>query len=61
MLLYYFNPTKANLNAIRQLLALLGAHHILHVSRIRVNDQLSNYKVLKNECISWSSMLLYFL
>jgi hypothetical protein len=29
-------PT-AELNPICQLLALLGAHHILHVSRIRVN------------------------
>jgi len=32
----YFNPLKADLNPICHLLALLGAHHILHVSRIRV-------------------------
>jgi hypothetical protein len=32
-----FNPLKADLNPIRHLLALLGARHILHVSRIRVN------------------------
>ena len=31
-----FNPLNAKLNPIRHLLALL-AHHILHVSRIRVN------------------------
>jgi hypothetical protein len=31
------NPLNAKLNPIRHLLALLGAHHILHVSRIRVN------------------------
>jgi len=31
------NPLNAELNPIRHLLALLGAHHILHVSRIRVN------------------------
>jgi hypothetical protein len=31
-----FNPFKAKLNSIRRLLALVGAHHILHVSRIRV-------------------------
>jgi hypothetical protein len=31
-----FNPLKAELNPICHLLALLGAHHILHVSRIRV-------------------------
>jgi hypothetical protein len=30
------NPLKAELNPIWHLLALLGAHHILHVSRIRV-------------------------
>jgi hypothetical protein len=30
------NPLKAELNPICQLLALLGAHHILHVSSIRV-------------------------
>jgi hypothetical protein len=29
------NPLKAELNPICHLLALLGAHHILHVSRIR--------------------------
>jgi len=32
-----FNPLNAELNPIRHFLALLGAHHILHVSRIRVN------------------------
>jgi hypothetical protein len=31
-----FNPLTAKLNPICHLLALLGAHHILHVSRIRV-------------------------
>jgi hypothetical protein len=33
---YYFNPLSAELNPIFHLLALLGAHHILHVGRIRV-------------------------
>ena len=32
-----FNPISTELNLICYLLALLGAHHILHVSRIRVN------------------------
>jgi len=32
-----FNPLNAELNPICHFLALLGAHHILHVSRIRVN------------------------
>ena len=31
------NPLKPELNSICYLLALLGAHHFLHVSRIRVN------------------------
>ena len=33
----YLNPLNAELNPICHLLALLGAHHILHVSRIWVN------------------------
>ena len=32
-----FNPLNAELNPIRHLLALVGARHIVHVSRIRVN------------------------
>jgi len=31
------NPLNAEINPICHLLVLLGAHHILHVSRIRVN------------------------
>jgi len=31
------NPLNAKLNPICHLLALLGANHILHVSRVRVN------------------------
>jgi len=36
MLFIIFNPLNAQLNPICHLLALLGAHHILDVSRIRV-------------------------
>jgi hypothetical protein len=32
-----FNPLNAELNPIRHLLALVRAHHFVHVSRIRVN------------------------
>jgi hypothetical protein len=32
-----FNPFNVRLNPICHLLALLGAHHILHLNRIRVN------------------------
>ena len=34
----HFNPLNAELNPICYLLALLGAHHFLHVSRIRVKS-----------------------
>jgi hypothetical protein len=34
-----FNPLNGKLNPICHLLALLGAHPILHVSRVRVNEQ----------------------
>jgi len=33
------NPLNAELIPTCQLLALLGAHHILHVSRVRVNTK----------------------
>jgi len=36
LLCLYFDSLNAELNPICHLLALLGAHHILHVSRIRV-------------------------
>jgi hypothetical protein len=34
--LAHINPLNTELNPICHLLALLGAHHILHVGRIRV-------------------------
>jgi len=37
-----FNPLNAKLNPICYLLALLGAHHILHVSTIRVKSQMQS-------------------
>ena len=36
-LIMFFNLLNAELNPIRHLLALVGARHIVHVSRIRVN------------------------
>jgi len=39
------NPLKAELNPICHLLALLGAHHIFHISRIRVKREAE--KILK--------------
>ena len=35
----HFNPLNAELYPICQLLALLGAHHILHVSKVRVKHR----------------------
>ena len=35
---HFFNPLKPELNPFCYLLALLGAHHFLHVSRIRVKS-----------------------
>jgi hypothetical protein len=37
LLVSHINTLNAELNPICHLLALLGAHHIFHVSRIRVN------------------------
>jgi len=39
----HLNPVNAKLNPICHLLALLGAHHILHVSRIRVKSYRTRY------------------
>ena len=38
-----FDPVNAKSNPIRHLLALLGAHHILHISKVRV--KLRNYRI----------------
>ena len=43
-----FNPLNAEINPICHTLALLGAHHILHLSRIRLN---SAFKVLINHIL----------
>jgi len=45
------NPLNAELNPICHLLALLGAHYILHVSGIRV-------KVIRFDKIDWIHKIL---
>ena len=40
-----FNPLNAELNPICHLLALLGAHHIFHVSGLRVNFTVFGNKI----------------
>ena len=50
-LLHFLNRLDAELNPICHLLALLGAHHILHVSRIWVNFVPSRYAAqVLSEC-----------
>ena len=48
-----FNPLNPELNPICHLLALLGAHHFLHVSRIRV--KLLTLRLLMSYIYIWST------
>ena len=43
-----FNPLNAKLNPIYHFLAIFGAHHILHFSRIRVKQRRSYERVSQN-------------
>jgi hypothetical protein len=52
------NPLNVELNPICHLLALLGAHHILHVGRIRGNVFFKKCSVLKNMLGGFSIALL---
>jgi len=56
---YLLYPLNAKLNPICHLLALLGAHHILHFSRIRVNSQPVNAKHQSQYTGSWNSTAGY--
>ena len=47
------NPLNTELNSICYLLALLGAHHFLHVSRIRV--KLLTFRLLMSYIYIWST------
>ena len=55
----HFNPLNAELNPICYLLALLGARHLLHVSRIRVKSltlrQLMSYIYIYIYIYIWSA------
>ena len=51
------NPLNAELNPICYLLALVGAHHILHFSRVRIKDQ---SKDTEHIC-TFSSVVKYIL
>ena len=64
--MYKLNPLNAELNPICHLLALVGAHHILHISRVRVKNEsiYSFHNFLENPPIftklHWRSFLLHF-
>jgi len=49
----FLNPLNPELNPICYLLALLGAHHFLHVSRIRV--RLLTFRLLMSYIYIWST------
>jgi hypothetical protein len=58
-LYFYINPLKAELNPLCHLLALLGAHHILHVSRIRVNAHQRNKDIIMSSKEMYSILKFY--
>ena len=43
---WVFNPLNVELNPIRHLLALVGARHIVHVSRVRVKETFNDSFVI---------------
>jgi hypothetical protein len=46
------NPLNAELNPIHHLLALLVAHHILHVSRVRIKQRENlNYEINRQDAL----------
>jgi hypothetical protein len=52
------NPLNAELNPICHLLALLGAHHIFHVSGLKVNSAVLDYILFTYLLTPWSRVLL---
>ena len=62
---FIINPLNAELNPIRHLLALVGARHIVHVSRIRFNRGFihcgkRNFSLMQNfRTASWAHQTSY--
>jgi hypothetical protein len=59
----FINPSNSELNPICHLLALLGAHHIFHISGLRVNNKSliffkEIYFILHNKGVK-SSLIIY--
>jgi hypothetical protein len=50
---FLINPLNVELNTICHLLALLGVHHFLHVSRIRVKSLTLRVNVLTLILLTW--------
>jgi hypothetical protein len=56
--IYDINSLNAKLNPICHLVALLGAHHILHVSRIRINFAFIGYKKINKNLNNKNSIFV---
>ena len=50
------NPLNAELNPIRHLLALVGARHIVHVSRVRVKNRRALKMIMARMVYWWVSL-----
>jgi len=55
--IYKVNPLNAELNPICHLLALLGTHHIFHVSGLRVNAV--HFPCIYITCVNFSTNVLH--
>jgi len=53
----FFNPLNVKLNPVCLLLPLLAAHHILHLSRIRVNTESKKW----GADVDWLEFILWLL
>jgi len=49
-----FKNLNAELNPICHLLALLGAHHVLHVTRVRVKSMSASYNLQYSPYAYWT-------
>jgi hypothetical protein len=54
-----FNPLNAELNPICHLLPLVGAHHILHISGVRVNRSLNRHTLQYGELVDMIHILRF--
>jgi len=54
------NPLNAELNPICHLLALLGAHHIIHVGRIRFTVMFSFHFIPRNPKVMQTAFHTFF-